>query len=69
MDREQMIINALRVAAAVYANDAAAIKEVGIAEVDAGMGRLRAGFNQQAKEALQLADFIENMGLNPLAAA
>lgn len=59
MDREQTIINALRVAASVYDADVSTMQ---------GLGQLGLAeqFTAQAKEARQLAAFIENVGLNPL---
>jgi hypothetical protein len=58
MDREQTIINALRVAARAYTNDAVAMRE-------GSQNRLAEQFDKQAEEAVKLADFIENVGLNP----
>lgn len=58
MDREQTIINALRVAANVYDADVSTMQ---------GLGQLALAeqFATQAKEARQLAAFVENVGLNP----
>lgn len=57
MNREWTIVNALRVAANVYRDDAAHAMTTSPATA--------AQFRKQETEARQLADMIENVGLNP----